>query len=71
MPNRDEQLKDLLARAEKAKKDEADALKRRRQWAGKLRAWSATGALTAAERKQVQSLTRGLGPKRKKSGDES
>jgi hypothetical protein len=71
MPTRDEKFTALIARAEKARDDEADARKRRRQWAGQLRAWSATGALTAAERKQVQNLTRGLGPKRKKSADDS
>ncbi len=71
MATRDEKFNALLERAQKAKDDEADAKRRRVQWAGQLRAWSATGALTAAERKQVQNLTRGLSPKRRKSGGDS
>jgi hypothetical protein len=70
---RDEKFEALLARAQKAKDDETEIRKHRRQYAGWLRAWAATGSLSAAELKQVQSLTRGFTPpsKRRSSSDDS
>jgi hypothetical protein len=70
--SRDDKFEALLARAQKLKDDEADIRKRRRQHAGWLRAWAATGSLSATELKQVKSLTRGFtAPKRRSSSDDS
>jgi proline dehydrogenase len=67
MATRDEKFNALLERAQKAKDDEQTLKKRRRKYARELRAWSATGTLSEAEKKQAQSLTRGFSTRRSTS----
>jgi proline dehydrogenase len=65
--NRDTKFEALLEKARKAKDDERELKKQRREYASELRAWIATDSLSVSEKNEARSLIRGAASKRRRS----